>query len=212
MADPCIAYIDVFPSSGILELGLTTVVTSHPDAIVLGVYDSGKVPDTLEHPIRSAWEQRIPVFGLRQTLCVEPSYCLLSSDPETDRALQRSIVRGAPQEASIDLNAGSEALDAMYEMQPEMLRAGLVPLQGYDPKLVALADQFAHLAKQSPVHTRAMVHLGSVLSSVMTGLQEICSAHEDYASRVAAARQRFSSPGFNKRIDSVLDQSVSFRR
>jgi len=209
MTDPSIMYVQVYPSVGTLELALNTIISSHPDVIVLGVYHSGKVPDTLVGPIQTAFEQQIPVFGLRQTLCVEPSRYLMSADPEEDRTLQRSIVHGGPVENSINLDEGSDALDMTYEMQPEILRAGLVPLQGYGPQLVALADQFVHLAQQSPVRVHATVRLGNVMPSVLAGLREICSAHEDYASRISAARQRFSSPGFNKRIDDVLAQSAA---
>ncbi|MBI2147220.1 hypothetical protein HYU19_01955 [Candidatus Woesearchaeota archaeon] len=180
--EPRFEYVQVFPAMDTLVQALGNVIESHPDGIILGVYDSGKTPDSLTGLIRTATSREIAVFGIRQTL-------LATND--------------------IDLAYSVKAMDTSYEMQPEILRAGLVPLQGYPSEMVMFAEQMERLWSSMPhysVKMIARVDGDRMIAHLFDGLRDICLQYPAYTDRVCEARQRFSSPGFNKRIDEALAQ------
>src|SRR3989344_5723277 len=211
-------YLEVSP--GVSPLSMFTGVTrlsplqTQPEVVILGVYDSGMVPEDMVRDIGTLTEMRVPVFGVRQTLFV-------------------SGLSGV-------LDYGRKPFEEIYVMQPEVLRAGLIPLQVYPRELLELADAaerlvatYGHILQGQtvvPVGLRerdidlhladphhpigfeterqgamlVQVNAGKVLEYVIDGLIEVCSTHSDYEGRVHAAREHFNSPRFNERIDEAL--------
>ena len=193
--------------TGRADVSLTPPVA---DVVVLGVYDSGMVPEDTIPDIQTLTERGIPVFGVRQTLFV-------------------SGLSGV-------LDDGRKPFEEEYFMQPEALRAGLIPLQVYPRELLELADAaerlvatYGHILQGQtvvPVGLRerdladldyplcfeterqgamlVQLNAGKVLEYVIDGLTEICRTHPDYEGRVHAAREHFNSPRFNERIDEAL--------
>ena len=211
-------YVIVAPGTSPLRMFTerTDVSLTPPvaDVVVLGVYDSGMVPDDTIPDIQTLTERGIPVFGVRQTLFV-------------------SGLSGV-------LDDGRKPFEEEYFMQPEALRAGLIPLQVYPRELLELADAaerlvatYGHILQGQtvvPVGLRerdidlhladphhpigfeterqgamlVQLNAGKVLEYVIDGLIEVCSTHSDYEGRVHAAREHFNSPRFNERIDEAL--------
>ena len=197
--------------TGRADVSLTPPVA---DVVVLGVYDSGMVPDDTIPDIQTLTARNIPVFGVRQTLFVSG--------------------------LSAVLDDGRKPFEETYVMQPEVLRAGLTPLQVYPRELLELADAaerlvatYGHILQGQtvvPVGLRerdidlhladphhpigfeterqgamlVQLNAGKVLEYVIDGLIEVCSTHSDYEGRVHAAREHFNSPRFNERIDEAL--------
>jgi len=209
---PGISPLRIF--TGRAEVSLTPPVAN---VMILGVYDSGMVPDDTIPSIQTLTERGIPVFGVRQTLF-------------------GSGLSGV-------LDYGRRPFEEMYTMQPEVLRAGLTPLQVYPRELLELADAAERLVAEYgyllqgqtvvPVRLRERdidLHLqdphhplgfeterqgamlvqldaGKMMEYVFDGLTEICCTHPDYEGRVHAAREHFNSPRFNERIDEALTQN-----
>ena len=73
-----------------------------------------------------------------------------------------------------------EAMPGRYESEVGAIALGMTPLQ------------------------KDMVRLEEVFS----GVDEICDEHPDYAGRVNTARERFSSPAWNERIDVIRELSI----
>ena len=197
--------------TGRADVSLTPPVA---DVVVLGVYDSGMVPEDTIPDIQTLTARNIPVFGVRQTLFVSG--------------------------LSAVLDDGRKPFEETYVMQPEVLRAGLTPLQVYPRDLLELADvaerlvaRYGYLLQGQtvvPVGLResdidlyladphhplgfeterqgamlVQLNAGKVLEYVIDDLIEVCSTHSDYEGRVHAAREHFNSPRFNERIDEAL--------
>jgi len=211
-------YVIVAPGTSPLRMFTerTDVSLTPPvaDVVVLGVYDSGMVPEDTIPDIQTLTARNIPVFGVRQTLFVSG--------------------------LSAVLDDGRKPFEETYVMQPEVLRAGLTPLQVYPRELLELADAaerlvatYGHILQGQtvvPVGLRerdidlhladphhpigfeterqgamlVQLNAGKVLEYVIDGLIEVCSTHSDYEGRVHAAREHFNSPRFNERIDEAL--------
>src|SRR3989338_9128972 len=144
-------YLEVRP--GVSPLSMFTGVTrlsplqTQPEVVILGAYDSGMVPEDMVRDIGTLTEMRVPVFGVRQTLFV-------------------SGLSGV-------LDYGRKPFEEIYVMQPEVLRAGLIPLQVYPRELLELAD-----AAERLVATYGHILQGQTV--VPVGLRERDLADLDY--------------------------------
>lgn len=181
MKEPNVAYVPVAPC-GSMQSILEGVIDTHPDAVVLGVYDSGKTHTDLIPPIKKAKELDIPVFGVRQTLT---------------------------QDYDVNLALGEEGLNALFEMQPDAISAGLIPIQGYPPEVVEIAEKTKNLFDLYPEYaSNAKGSLSisgeATFNHIMDEIRGICRNCTDYESIVSGARKRLSSPGFNERVDEAV--------
>ncbi len=178
---PEIGYFLEAPPQKLLARVLDNYLNCEPDAIVISAYDSGMVADHLISPIQRASERGIAVFGIRATLFDTVYY---------------------------ELTRGREPLDNEFFMQPEMIKAGYIPLQGYPLYLLEIAEmvrKMCDLAPELPVDSiRAQVDGDKLFNTFTAGLQEIFVQHSTYDDRIAEARRRFSSEQFNARIDEIL--------
>ncbi len=167
---------------------LKNIVDTEPDAIVIGCYDSGKLRKDLLSEIQNATEKGIAVFGVRETLFID---------------------------TRLDLSEGSPLLDELYEMDPETLRTGLIPLQVYPQRLCELEKKIGKLLGKyqefSDKHVTVKHNGLETLEYVMHGLKEICAKHTSYKKRVKEARKKFSSSEFNARIDEITKTGIVYR-
>ncbi len=184
MSNPEIFYQVMIPCGDILQKSIEALVTGKPDALILGTYESGMVPIILESIIRKATKQRIAVFGIRS--------CLFEN-------------------ASIELVNGSLPLDELYVMQPEILHAGLIPLQGYPQGVLEIADQIKanrDTISNFPITTARITLDHPVMTTYFfEGIKNIFTKYTAYEERITHVRKRFSSDRFNARIDAVLAEN-----
>jgi hypothetical protein len=180
-----IPYIELTPLSGsVLPSATAAFRTQKPDALLLGVYDSGLVSDEAIPFIKELSEYGVPVFGVRQTRFLTPS---------------------------VSFSLTSDQLEALHRIQPEAVAAGLTPLLAYLPEVYKIADAIhafsaAYGVANLMVTESKIPKLGGSFGDVMqhhvfTGLDAICQQYSGYAERVAAAKERFNPPAFNMRIE-----------
>jgi hypothetical protein len=185
-----IPYIELSPLSGHTMQRISAFCRDQKlDALLLGVYDSGLVPDEVIPPIAELSAEGVPVFGIRQTLFQTPS---------------------------ISFSFTSDQLGALHHIQPETVAAGITPLQAYFPEMYAIADAIrafsvAYGVGNLTVTESKIPALGGSFGDVMqhhvfTGLDAICQQYSGYAERVSAAKEKFSTPAFNQRIENVIAQ------
>jgi len=197
MTGPKVVYFDVQPGSSLVKSLESLLDNIELDAIIFGVWDSGNILNTFIPIIEKATKKKIAVFGVPQTLFYD---------------------------FKPDLTRGRDFFDYSYVMQPEAIRAGLIPLQVYPPELLELAEKNKKLLKgyQEFSDKKASVKIygsklyeyvingvsvkvyGSKLyEHVINGIRDICANHASYEKRVKEARRKFSSPEFNARIDEI---------
>ncbi len=181
MKEPNVVYLSVIPC-GLMSSTLGKAVNTHPDAIVLGTYDSGRIHTDLPPYIKMAKGAGIPVFGVRQTLT---------------------------QNYVVNLALGEEGLDGLFEMQPDAISAGLIPVQGFPPEVIEIAEKTKALFDSYPKYTsnaRCSLSLSgeATFKYIMDEMKAVCRTCTDYESIVTEARKRLSSPGFNRRVDEAM--------
>ncbi|MFH1133699.1 MAG: hypothetical protein V1735_04350 [Nanoarchaeota archaeon] len=173
---PNLRFYPVNPLRGDLE-ALRETVAEGIDMLVLLTFDSGNVPDHLLPIAKAATENEIPVFGVRQTLL----------DP-----------------IEFDLQKSIKDYDSLYDFRPAELQAGITPLQAYPRFLFHLLKEMRKwaLENQSDIE-RPRLMTSLPVSTLYTGLYDICMEVPDYQGRIAAARHRFNSRGFDRRLDEA---------
>ncbi len=180
-----VVFIDIAPGEiqNYLRI-IEAVLPTSPSAIILGAYDSGKLPDELHPIINVATAADIAMFGLRQTTL---------------------------EQAVIDISVGEEPLLDSYYFDRRFLEAGLLPLQGYPKELTAIARKAYEVKKDCEgVYPIKYISVEinhedqNVLHYTMEKLRRICARESLLSERKEHALTELNDPYFNKRIEDCL--------
>jgi hypothetical protein len=177
--DVRVSYVSIDPASE----PVAKAVFSNSDVVVLGGYDSGKMPAYLFDCIRDAKRRGTPVFGIKQTI------------PKL-------------KECNI-LELGKYSFRD-HVLQPEALYVGYVPLEGYPLPLVKLAVDVRSAVDQtqySPKIFSVGFDGAAYLDELLEGIKEVFVQHESFKDRVDAVRERFSTPQFNRFLDEEIERA-----
>ncbi|MFH0837575.1 MAG: hypothetical protein V1870_05575, partial [Candidatus Aenigmatarchaeota archaeon] len=154
-----------------------------PDAIVIGAYDPGKIPDFLYPDIGRATRSGIPVFSIYQTF------------------VDQNV---------IDITNG---INHPHIFQPEALYNGLIPLQLYPKRILELGEKQKALLEEYPEFEpieRFCVKMNGteIVCDLLKGIGEICRETDDYREKVSRVRERFSSPEFNRLVNVEMERAM----